>query len=73
MEELEVCGMLQQCLAMRDLYVFREQTPGWNKEVQEAGTPKRNMNPFKFTPLPASEVGGKRGGEGEGGLGFRVG
>ncbi|XP_071738478.1 probable AMP deaminase [Rutidosis leptorrhynchoides] len=50
-EEEEVYTSLQVCLEMRECYVFRESIPPWEKEViSDPSTPKRNPNPFGYTP-----------------------
>lgn len=54
-EEEEVCVMMQQLLHMRERYVFRESDPPWKHETVEPGTPRPNLVPFKYDPVPASE------------------
>ncbi|KAH9310169.1 hypothetical protein KI387_038080, partial [Taxus chinensis] len=48
-EEEEVCSMLQDCLELRDKYVFRERVAPWEKEfLTDPCTPKPNPDPFLF-------------------------
>eukprot|EP00252_Welwitschia_mirabilis_P022782 TRINITY_DN6264_c0_g1_i1.p1 TRINITY_DN6264_c0_g1~~TRINITY_DN6264_c0_g1_i1.p1 ORF type:complete len:544 (+),score=105.26 TRINITY_DN6264_c0_g1_i1:214-1845(+) len=55
-EEEEVCLMLQECLGLRNRYVFKESIPPWEKEsITEPGTPKRNSDPFLYVPEAKSE------------------
>lgn len=55
-EEEEVCLMMQECLALRDKYVFREKVVPWEREITtDPSTPKRNPKPFCFEDEPASE------------------
>ncbi|KAK1426947.1 hypothetical protein QVD17_15629 [Tagetes erecta] len=50
-DEAEVYKALQVCLEMRKSYVFRESIAPWEKEViSDPSTPKRNPNPFEYTP-----------------------
>ncbi|MFS8001797.1 putative AMP deaminase [Helianthus anomalus] len=50
-DEAEVYRALQVCLEMRKSYVFRESIAPWEKEViSDPSTPKRNPNPFEYTP-----------------------
>lgn len=55
-EEEEVCRMMQECLALREKYVFREKVVPWEREIiTDPSTPKRNPKPFFFGDEPASE------------------
>eukprot|EP01018_Ginkgo_biloba_P003890 Gb_35523 [translate_table: standard] len=55
-EEEEVCWMMQECLALRDKYVFREKVLPWEKEIiTDPSTPKANPDPFYYETEPASE------------------
>lgn len=55
-EEEEVCRMMQECLDLREKYVFRENVAPWEKEIiTDPCTPKRNPNPFHYEHEPASE------------------
>lgn len=55
-EEAEVCLMLQECLALRERYVFREKIPPWEKEViTDPGTPRPNPDPFLYVPEAKTE------------------
>ena len=48
--------MMQECLALRDKYVFRENVVPWEKEIiTNPSTPKRNPKPFCYEDEPASE------------------
>jgi AMP deaminase len=56
-EEDEVCSWMQECLALREKYVFREEVHPWNKhEITDPSTPKPNPNPFHYIAQPASSV-----------------
>eukprot|EP00250_Pteridium_aquilinum_P005836 c15864_g1_i1 orf=2-1156(-) len=55
-EEEEVCRMMQECLALRQKYVFRERAAPWDKEtITDPSTPKRNPDPFYYEQEPASK------------------
>lgn len=55
-EEEEVCRMMQECLALRQKYVFRERAAPWDKElITDPSTPKRNPDPFFYEQEPASK------------------
>lgn len=55
-EEVEVCLMLQECLASREMYVFREKIAPWEKEViTDPGTPRPNPDPFLYVPEAKTE------------------
>ncbi|KAG9453508.1 hypothetical protein H6P81_006412 [Aristolochia fimbriata] len=50
-DEAEAYLVLQECLELRESYIFREEVPPWEKEViTEPGTPKSNPNPFAYVP-----------------------
>ncbi|KAI3947262.1 hypothetical protein MKX01_019915 [Papaver californicum] len=50
-DEVEVYQVLQQCLEMRERYLFREEVAPWEKEViTYPSTPKPNPNPFSYSP-----------------------
>ncbi|CAM6102988.1 unnamed protein product [Calypogeia fissa] len=54
-EEEEVCLLMQECMAMREKYVFRENAHPWEKEeITDPSTPKPNPQPFRYEPEPAS-------------------
>jgi len=56
-DEAEVYRALQGCLEMRKSYVFRESIAPWEKHViSDPSTPKRNPNPFEYTPETKSDV-----------------
>lgn len=56
-DEAEVYRALQVCLELRKSYVFRENIAPWEKEViSDPSTPKRNQNPFDYTPERKSDV-----------------
>eukprot|EP01018_Ginkgo_biloba_P000785 Gb_23346 [translate_table: standard] len=55
-EEAEVCLMMQECLAMREKYVFREEAAPWEKEViTDPSTPRPNSDPFLYEPEAKTE------------------
>lgn len=48
---------MQECLAMREKYVFREKVHPWNKDVlADPSTPKPNLDPFHYVSEAASKV-----------------
>ncbi|GLJ38699.1 hypothetical protein SUGI_0788790 [Cryptomeria japonica] len=48
-EEEEVCLMLQDCLQLRNKYVFRDMVAPWEREVvTDPCTPKPNPDPFVY-------------------------
>ncbi|CAO2827096.1 unnamed protein product [Amaranthus hypochondriacus] len=50
-DEVESYLVLQECLELRESYVFRERIAPWKKEIiSDPSTPKPNPNPFYFTP-----------------------
>ncbi|CAL9069920.1 unnamed protein product [Musa banksii] len=50
-DEAEVYKILQNCLELRETYVFREERAPWEKEViTDPSTPKANPNPFFYMP-----------------------
>ncbi|PIA59479.1 hypothetical protein AQUCO_00400396v1 [Aquilegia coerulea] len=50
-DEAEVYLVLQDCLRLRESYVFREEVAPWEKEViTDPSTPKPNPNPFSYSP-----------------------
>ncbi|KAH8974528.1 hypothetical protein BDL97_01G106700 [Sphagnum fallax] len=55
-EEEEVCVLMQECLALREKYVFREKVHPWYKEeLSDPSTPKPDPEPFQYRPEPASQ------------------
>ncbi|CAH1423605.1 unnamed protein product [Lactuca virosa] len=57
-DEAEVYRALQGCLEMRKSYVFRESIAPWEKQViSDPSSPKRNPNPFEYTPETKYDVG----------------
>ncbi|KAL0926311.1 hypothetical protein M5K25_002527 [Dendrobium thyrsiflorum] len=49
MDEVEVYKILQECLEMRQSYLFREEIAPWEKEIiTDPSTPKPNPNPFAY-------------------------
>ncbi|KAJ8478791.1 hypothetical protein OPV22_022518 [Ensete ventricosum] len=55
-DEVEVYKILQNCLDLRDSYVFREEIAPWEKEViTDPSTPKPNPSPFAYTAEQMSE------------------
>ncbi|KAK6943472.1 AMP deaminase [Dillenia turbinata] len=56
-DEDEVYLLLQECLEMRESYVFREAIAPWEKEViSDPSTPKPDPNPFSFTSEEKTDV-----------------
>ncbi|KAL1816977.1 hypothetical protein ACET3Z_019551 [Daucus carota] len=50
-DEAEVYRTIQHCLGLRERYMFRESVAPWEKEIiTDPSTPKRNPNPFDYTP-----------------------
>ncbi|XXG39706.1 hypothetical protein AAC387_Pa01g0594 [Persea americana] len=48
-DEAEVYQILQECLELRESYVFREEVAPWEKEViTDPSTPKSNPTPFAY-------------------------
>ncbi|CAD5185236.1 unnamed protein product [Musa acuminata subsp. malaccensis] len=55
-DEVEVYKILQNCLDLRDSYVFREEIAPWEKEViTDPSTPKPNPSPFAYTAEQMSD------------------
>ncbi|GMY25524.1 AMP deaminase [Fagus crenata] len=55
-DEIEVYGVLQECLELRKKYVFREAVAPWVKEViSDPSTPKPNPEPFFYAPEGKSD------------------
>ncbi|GAB2296879.1 hypothetical protein Dimus_030980 [Dionaea muscipula] len=55
-DEVEAYLVLQECLGLRESYVFREHIAPWEKEVtSKATTPKPIQNPFHFSSEPKSD------------------
>ncbi|KAF9591337.1 hypothetical protein IFM89_003960 [Coptis chinensis] len=49
-DEVEVYLVLQDCLRLRENYVFREEVAPWDKEViTDPSTPKPDPNPFSYS------------------------
>ncbi|CAO2820128.1 unnamed protein product [Amaranthus hypochondriacus] len=49
-DEVESYLVLQECLELRECYVFREAIAPWKKEIiSDPSTPKPNPNPFYYT------------------------
>ena len=56
-DEVESYLVLQECLELRECYVFREAIAPWEKEIiSDPSTPKPNPNPFYYTPEKRSNV-----------------
>ncbi|GBG61838.1 hypothetical protein CBR_g23794 [Chara braunii] len=51
----EVCLMMQECMALREKYVFRKKVPPWHSEIVDPSTPRPVKDIFHFTPEPASD------------------
>ncbi|MQL81060.1 hypothetical protein Taro_013518, partial [Colocasia esculenta] len=48
-DEAEVYMLLQECLKLRESYLFREEVAPWEKEIiTDPSTPKPNPNPFAY-------------------------
>lgn len=55
-DEAESYLVLQECLELRESYVFREAVAPWEKEViSDPSTPKPNPNPFFYAPERKSD------------------
>ncbi|URE47922.1 Adenosine/AMP deaminase [Musa troglodytarum] len=55
-DEVEVYKILQNCLDLRDTYVFREEIAPWEKEViTDPSTPKPNPSPFAYSAEQMSD------------------
>ncbi|KAK4483781.1 hypothetical protein RD792_010985 [Penstemon davidsonii] len=55
-DEVEVYRTLQDCLEMRNCYVFKEAVAPWEKEIiSDPSTPKPMLNPFDHTPEGKSD------------------
>ncbi|KAF6170403.1 hypothetical protein GIB67_014333 [Kingdonia uniflora] len=55
-DEVEVYLVLQECLELRESYIFREEVACWEKEViTDPSTPKPNLNPFSHSPEGKSD------------------
>ncbi|KAF5179417.1 Amp deaminase, partial [Thalictrum thalictroides] len=49
-DQVEAYQMLQECLELRQNYVFMEEVAPWEKEViTDPSTPKPNLNPFSYS------------------------
>lgn len=49
--------MLQDCLNLRNKYVYRDSVAPWYKEeMTDPSTPKPNPDPFHYEQEPASKV-----------------
>ncbi|GJP31825.1 hypothetical protein CLOM_g15097 [Closterium sp. NIES-68] len=53
-EDEEVCVLLQECLQLRDKYVFREAVPPWHTDANTLPMPDPS-DPFRYEPLPPSD------------------
>ena len=55
--EIEVYKVLQKCLELREMYIFREEVAPWEKEIiTDPSTPKPNPNPFNYEHQAKTEV-----------------
>lgn len=55
-DEVESYLVLQECLQLREGYVFREAVAPWRREIiSDPSTPKPNPNPFYYTPESKSD------------------
>ncbi|KAJ6847056.1 AMP deaminase-like [Iris pallida] len=49
-DEAEVYKIIQECLELRERYVFKEAIAPWKKEIiTDPSTPKPNLNPFAYS------------------------
>ncbi|CAA0835857.1 AMP deaminase [Striga hermonthica] len=56
LDEAEVYRTLQDCLELRQCYVFKEAVAPWEKEIiSDPSTPKPIENPFNHTPVGKSD------------------
>lgn len=56
-DEAEVYQILQECLELRESYVFREEVAPWEKEViTDPSTPKPNPTPFAYAAEQKTDV-----------------
>ena len=56
-DEAEVYTTLQECLKLRESYVFKEEVDPWVKEViLDPSTPRPNSNPFAYATEEKSDV-----------------
>ena len=56
-DEAEVYKILQDCLELRESYVFRENVVPWEKEViTDPSTPKPNAEPFAYVVEQRTDV-----------------
>lgn len=56
-DEIESYMVLQECLELRESYIFRDSVAPWEKEViSDPSTPKPNLNPFRYSPEEKSDV-----------------
>lgn len=53
-EDVEVCLMLQECLQLRDKYIFQEAVPPWHRDANTLPMPDPS-DPFRYDPLPPSD------------------
>ncbi|CAI5504163.1 unnamed protein product [Closterium sp. Naga37s-1] len=53
-EDEEVCVLLQECLQLRDKYVFREAVKPWHADANALPMPDPS-DPFRYDPLPPSD------------------
>lgn len=57
MDEAEAYMVLQECLQLREDYLFMEEVAPWEKEViTDPSTPKANPNPFSYTSEKKTDV-----------------
>ncbi|KAH7299486.1 hypothetical protein KP509_24G014400 [Ceratopteris richardii] len=55
-EEEEVCRLMQECLLLRQKYVFRERIVPWKKDsIADHSSPLQNPDPFHYEQEPASK------------------
>ncbi|KAK9668482.1 hypothetical protein RND81_13G063800 [Saponaria officinalis] len=55
-DEVESYLVLQECLELRESYVFREAIAPWEKEIiSDPSTPKPNLNPFQYASEKKSD------------------
>ncbi|KAK9159112.1 hypothetical protein Scep_005686 [Stephania cephalantha] len=55
-DDVDVYRVLQDCLRLREKYVYREEAAPWEKEViTDPSTPRPNPNPFLYTSEKKSD------------------
>lgn len=56
-DEAELYMVLQECLGLRERYVYKEEVAPWEKEeITDPSTPKPNSNPFAYSAEQRTDV-----------------